>query len=46
MGGFTNGYRGEGVRGRKIIIVKGSSVVGSLISLPSSFAFALYFFFG
>jgi hypothetical protein len=44
MGGITNGYWGEGVRGRQVIIIKESSVVWSLISLPSSFA--LDFFFG
>jgi hypothetical protein len=44
MGGFTSGYRSEGTRGRQVIIVKGSSVIGSLISLSSSLA--LDFFFG
>jgi hypothetical protein len=44
MRGFTNGYRSEGTRVRQIIIVKGSSVAGSLISLSSFLA--LGFFFG
>jgi hypothetical protein len=42
MGGFTNWYRSEGARGRQVIIVKGSRVIGSLISL--SFSLALNFF--
>jgi hypothetical protein len=42
-GGFTNRYQSEGARGRQIIIVKGSSVVGSLISL-SSFLVVGFFF--
>jgi hypothetical protein len=32
----------EGARGRKIIIIEGSSVVGFLMSLPSSFAFDFF----
>jgi hypothetical protein len=40
--GFTNGYRSEGARGRQVIIVKGSNVVRSLISLFSSLALGFF----
>jgi hypothetical protein len=39
---FTNGYRGEGTRGGKVIIIEGSSVVGFLISLPSPFSLDIF----
>jgi hypothetical protein len=42
-GGFTNGYRSEGARGRQVIIIEWSSVVRSLISLSSFLALGFFF---